>query len=273
MDTIKADAVRAEVKAETDKTEASDKKVETNIEAEGEEKKDTVETNQTPALVETKTQSEAEAEVENEAKAETEVEEEAQEEQKSNPEEKIAPSPSSSQESIGATSVAAVQISSQTEMKRSNSRLRSEIFNKKQKVLPQVDSEMAEQSAAEAKVKGCVATIPQRCPNGELIQDFKITSNTDGCGLSLPKHDALDALMSSALKNKFAPCCNVHNICYSTVGADKDDCDYLFYSCMLDQCDEWFCKSRAFWFYRTVSQLGCATFENVQKINGCGSAF
>jgi len=212
-------------------------------------------------LVETAAQSKVETKVEN-----NEVEEIEEEEEES--QEKIASSPLLKEESTRSVSLpnpSAAEISSKVGVKN----IRSGTLHKKPSQ-SQIDSEMAEQSVAEGKVKGCVPNVPSRCPDGKMMKDLKVTSNTDGCGLSLPKHDALDALMSSTLKTKFAPCCNVHNICYSTVGSNKDDCDYLFYSCMLDQCDEWFCKSRAFWFYRTVSQLGCSAFESVQKVNGCG---
>ncbi|MCM8785707.1 MAG: phospholipase A2 [Candidatus Omnitrophica bacterium] len=35
----------------------------------------------------------------------------------------------------------------------------------------------------------------------------------------------------------FFPCCRQHDFCYQTCNANKSDCDWNFYNCMMDICD------------------------------------
>jgi len=135
------------------------------------------------------------------------------------------------------------------------------------------EEELKEQNAAESKVRGCSPAIPHICPNGKPFADLHLPHRANGCGPSLPNNPVLESLVGGVLNGKFTSCCNSHDDCYATFKANKDDCDYKFYQCMLTKCEGWFCKTRAYGYYLAVSEGGCSPFENAQKKHGCGVVF
>jgi len=69
-------------------------------------------------------------------------------------------------------------------------------------------------------------------------------------------------------------CCDVHDYCYDTCGADKDECDLKFKKCLYSTCkkktrqgyfDTKKCRLKAKLFYITVLGVGCQSYINAQK--------
>jgi len=120
------------------------------------------------------------------------------------------------------------------------------------------DIEEDEQTAAEAKLNGCKVNITKGC--SQSIPSFNIPT---GCGFSIDEK-FVNALVGENLKSKFHDCCSSHNLCYGTLGSNKDDCDYKFFHCTLASCKGWLCKAKAYGYYQTVSEGGCPSFERAQ---------
>ena len=73
---------------------------------------------------------------------------------------------------------------------------------------------------------------------------------------------------------QFLQCCDVHDYCYDTCGADKDECDLKFKKCLYGTCkkktqqgyfDTKKCRLKAKLFYITVLGVGCQSYINAQK--------
>ena len=70
-------------------------------------------------------------------------------------------------------------------------------------------------------------------------------------------------------------CCDVHDYCYDTCGADKDECDLRFKKCLYATCktektgngyfDTKKCRLKAKLFFITVLGVGCQSYINAQK--------
>ena len=75
------------------------------------------------------------------------------------------------------------------------------------------------------------------------------------------------------VEKAFSKCCNAHDFCYDTCGADKDECDLRFKKCLYGTCkqkkdqflDSKKCKLKAKLFYITVLGVGCQSFITAQN--------
>jgi hypothetical protein len=63
------------------------------------------------------------------------------------------------------------------------------------------------------------------CPINAIIIKIKAPI-INGCGIIKIKR------LNRILNRKFTPCCNQHDICYSTCGTTQKYCDVLFNNCM-----------------------------------------
>lgn len=100
--------------------------------------------------------------------------------------------------------------------------------------------------------------------------DHKPTSN--GCGsLEFLFDDSEESWIH--VERDFTKCCDDHDLCYDTCGADKDECDLKFKKCLYRTCKgkkiEFFdskkCRLKAKLFYITVLGVGCQPYINAQK--------
>ena len=76
------------------------------------------------------------------------------------------------------------------------------------------------------------------------------------------------------VEKEFSQCCNLHDHCYDTCGADKDECDLRFKKCLYGSCknrkerqflDSKKCRLKAKMFYITVLGIGCQSFISAQN--------
>ncbi len=108
---------------------------------------------------------------------------------------------------------------------------------------------------------GCTAGIEKK-------PRTRPTSN--GCGNDAVLKFALNFFFYPAFISTFTPCCNNHDFCYGSCGADKSRCDVNLFNCMISQCDQVF----GGWFNRyTLNHERCIqdaslVFRGVDKYGG-----
>ena len=74
------------------------------------------------------------------------------------------------------------------------------------------------------------------------------------------------------VEKEFSLCCDSHDYCYDSCGADKDECDLKFKKCLYGACkgknkqflDSKKCKLKAKVFYITVLGVGCQSYISAQ---------
>ncbi len=114
---------------------------------------------------------------------------------------------------------------------------------------------------------------PLTCPNGAPLQQLKAPT-FNGCG----SQAAIEAniIPDKFINNKLTPCCNVHDICYGTVGRTQKACDEAFDSCTEAKCyaeykgpNRLTCRAYAKSMYAIVDLVGKSAFEVAQREFGC----
>merc|ERR1719273_2584818 len=124
-----------------------------------------------------------------------------------------------------------------------------------------VDNTIGEDCQFECKKSGYVP-VPK--------DKHRPTSN--GCGsLDFLFDDTEESFVH--VEKEFTQCCDVHDFCYDTCTADKDECDLKFKKCLYATCrkkkHEFFdakkCRLKAKLFYITVLGVGCQSYINAQK--------
>jgi hypothetical protein len=115
------------------------------------------------------------------------------------------------------------------------------------------------------KKMGCVAksnlkTVHKRCDNGCKGNRKDWIRRADGCSSPIFKKD-VDSLFNEA--------CNVHDMCYSTPGVSKSNCDSEFLNNMLVECSVHpaggACSGIAAVAAAAVSAAGKSAWDNDQK--------
>lgn len=96
--------------------------------------------------------------------------------------------------------------------------------------------------------------------------------SANGCGsFDFLFDDTEESLIH--VEKEFSNCCDVHDYCYDTCGADKDECDLKFKKCLYGTCkrkkqdqflDSKKCKLKAKLFYITVLGVGCQSYISAQ---------
>lgn len=101
-------------------------------------------------------------------------------------------------------------------------------------------------------------------------KDHVPTSN--GCGsLDFLFDDNKESFIH--VEKEFSLCCDDHDYCYDTCGADKDECDLKFKKCLYATCkgkqNEFFdakkCRLKAKLFYMAVLGVGCHSYIDAQR--------
>ena len=104
----------------------------------------------------------------------------------------------------------------------------------------------------------------QQCPAGQRPVQSEKAIYTNGCGT-----DGLNIQMDG-MEVFEKPCCDLHDVCYSLCGADRDECEKAFERCMNKECSrapsnkQMMCKSAAQTFGLT-KQMGHSSFQKAQK--------
>lgn len=120
-------------------------------------------------------------------------------------------------------------------------------------------------------------TIGEDCefqckPGFEAVARHNHQPSGNGCGsLDVIFDDSEDSWIH--VEEEFTKCCNTHDHCYDTCGADKDECDMKFKKCLYGTCkkqayaflDSKTCRLKAKLFYITVLGIGCQPYINAQK--------
>ncbi|XP_045124159.1 group XIIB secretory phospholipase A2-like protein [Portunus trituberculatus] len=110
-----------------------------------------------------------------------------------------------------------------------------------------------------------------KCPRKRIpVRNTNHIPQANGCG-SLGMFFEKEDLPRSEMVD----CCNHHDLCYDTCGADKDNCDMKFKRCLYSTCDvgreegnfiaEKKCKGGAKLLYTATMALGCTSFKEAQK--------
>lgn len=111
------------------------------------------------------------------------------------------------------------------------------------------------------------------CPyNHKAVPNPDHVKKANGCGSLNIIFDDSDA-SPVRLDREFTECCNEHDFCYDTCGADKDLCDLQLKKCMYSVCktkkSELFevkpCKMNAKAAYLLVMAMGCPLYRDSQK--------
>eukprot|EP00128_Syssomonas_multiformis_P015774 Colp12_sorted_trinity150504_noHs@2531 len=105
------------------------------------------------------------------------------------------------------------------------------------------------------------------CPAGEkAVNNPDHVQTTNGCGVA--------GLTIENVFN-FTPCCDEHDICYDTCGANKKKCDDKFKKCLLKVCkklrdteEKEKCQGNANLYYIGTASFGCAAYSASQE-NAC----
>ena len=108
------------------------------------------------------------------------------------------------------------------------------------------------------------STTPSRCPSSltAIHRSSAVAVVPNGCGtasLAVPEFS-------------FGPCCDAHDVCYSSCGTEFDSCNDAFAQCMYDRCDAEFddswefapmgaCKASAFFYAVSVRAWGEGAFH------------
>jgi len=114
-----------------------------------------------------------------------------------------------------------------------------------------------------------------QCPRGHIARARSgHVKTSNGCGsLDLVFNDSEDSWIY--VEKEFSSCCETHDVCYDTCGADKDLCDLRFRKCLYRVCrgedklnyiDNKKCKLKAKVFYMAVVGVGCQPFKDAQKV-------
>ena len=102
--------------------------------------------------------------------------------------------------------------------------------------------------------------LGQRCPTGQTAVSLGVPATPNGCGtkaINVPDFS-------------YGPCCNAHDICYSTCSKNKATCDTEFKTCMKAMCTAkyaWYdprriaCNSGADLYYDGVHLAGEIAFD------------
>ncbi len=102
-------------------------------------------------------------------------------------------------------------------------------------------------------------------PNPDHVPEY------NGCGTI---NFLLDSTPASPVRLDdplFTDCCNEHDLCYDTCGADRDLCDLKFRKCLYAVCREKNflrtlpCKTQARSAWLLVQALGCPNYRESQK--------
>lgn len=109
-----------------------------------------------------------------------------------------------------------------------------------------------------------LVSAAKQCPEGQraVQSDARIYSN--GCGT-----EGLNIQMDG-MEIFEKPCCDLHDVCYSLCGADRDECEKAFERCMDKHCSkassskQMMCKSAAQTFGLT-KQMGGGAFNKAQE--------
>ena len=78
-------------------------------------------------------------------------------------------------------------------------------------------------------------------------------------------------ILRDSLNAMFRDACNLHDLCYASLNASRDDCDSSFRWNMLQTCslqdrvNKSLCRSIAIVMYRAVRLFGQLSFNNGQK--------
>jgi RHS repeat-associated protein len=113
----------------------------------------------------------------------------------------------------------------------------------------------------------CMTNGPTpQCNNGYEIIPGTPPSTSNGCGTS-PHHQIAAWAICGDIMGLAPACCDNHDVCYDTCGADKTLCDSLFRSCLHDGCNTrwpgWFYR------YRRLTCLWCSRqFYNLVRTKG-----
>lgn len=113
-----------------------------------------------------------------------------------------------------------------------------------------------------------------QCPYGQVAMERSSHVKTsNGCGsLDVVFDDKEDSWIY--VEKEFSSCCEDHDYCYDTCGADKDLCDVKFRKCLYQVCrgedkkrylDNKKCKLKAKLFYMAVVGVGCGLYKESQK--------
>ena len=116
----------------------------------------------------------------------------------------------------------------------------------------------------------CIYECPKRGYEPVPRPHYKPSSN--GCGsLDMIFDDSEESWIH--VEKEFIECCNKHDYCYDTCGADKDECDLKFKKCLYGTCrkkqhqfiDSKKCRLKTKLFYLTVLGVGCQSYMTAQK--------
>ncbi|XP_077999545.1 group XIIA secretory phospholipase A2-like [Glandiceps talaboti] len=118
------------------------------------------------------------------------------------------------------------------------------------------------------------ANCVYKCPNGAKPMKNKGHKPTyNGCG-------SMGIELDTEGLPAMTKCCNKHDLCYDTCGADRNQCDEDFKNCLYKMCEKEFnggksstfskkkldgCKSTGDLMYIGTMGLGCKSFLDAQE--------
>jgi hypothetical protein len=114
----------------------------------------------------------------------------------------------------------------------------------------------------------CIAVLSMLPVSLGTVETVRPVAAQNGCGPS-----GFGGLVPELWFNS---ACNSHDICYSTRGAVRADCDNRFYNDMRAICSSryprWYqavqrnaCYASAWTYYQAVKQFGQSAFDNAQR--------
>ncbi|XP_037070784.1 group XIIA secretory phospholipase A2-like [Pollicipes pollicipes] len=102
------------------------------------------------------------------------------------------------------------------------------------------------------------------------INNTNYIPSSDGCGSLGIKWDTEQLPVE-----QLSDCCDAHDLCYDTCGADRDYCDLAFKKCLyaacerqkrqLDKISQKACKGTSKLLYTGTLALGCKSYRDAQK--------
>ena len=113
-----------------------------------------------------------------------------------------------------------------------------------------------EESILDTALKQCDNTIMDLCKD-------KWVKEQNHCSIPVP-------ILNEASNHVFHSACSLHDLCYLTLNANRDDCDEWFLDnmkqiCSIKKLTRPLCLTSAYAMYRAVRQFGKPNFRRAQK--------
>ena len=116
------------------------------------------------------------------------------------------------------------------------------------------------------------AKLTKNCRSNKRMKSCKQQwiKRADGCSVPI-----VSSRVTEALFGVFHNACNLHDLCYSSLGVNKEKCDKWFHTNMIQSCSlptklgtpqgaPLLCKVAADIFYKAVKDHGGPSYENGQ---------